>query len=316
MHSVASPFSDLGALHESALIRMQLVMGPLPSAPRCPLKIQFTKRHIRDGIRFQKLLYSPEAGDQCPAWLLSPEGDHTPRPALLCCHQTISIGKDEPIGLGGSSDLHFALELAQRGYVLLVPDYPGFGEYHVNSYALGYSSTTMKGIWNHLRGVDLLSSLPEVAQDRIGAIGHSLGGHNAMFLGAFDPRIRLVVTSCGFTRFTHNDNEGLGTPGDISDWSHDGYMPLIRSHFNSRAERLPFDFPDVMMALLPRPLFINAPIDDFMKQAGVQECVDLLAPLYGKYGEPAALEAHFPQGGHDFPPDVREAAYKFIEKHI
>jgi dienelactone hydrolase len=31
--------------------------------------------------------------------------------------------------LGGLKNLHYAHELASRGYVCLVPDYPSFGEY-------------------------------------------------------------------------------------------------------------------------------------------------------------------------------------------
>ena len=51
-------------------------------------------------------------------------------------------------------------------------------------------SATMKGIVNHRRAVDLLASLPEVDPRRIGVIGHSLGGHNSLFVAAFDPRIK------------------------------------------------------------------------------------------------------------------------------
>ena len=45
-------------------------------------------------------------------------------PAMLCLHQTTKIGKEEPAGLGGNPNLHYALHLAQRGYVTLAPDYP------------------------------------------------------------------------------------------------------------------------------------------------------------------------------------------------
>ena len=31
-----------------------------------------------------------------------------------------------------------------------------------------------------------------------GALGHSLGGHNAIFTAVFDPRLKVVVSSCGF----------------------------------------------------------------------------------------------------------------------
>jgi cephalosporin-C deacetylase-like acetyl esterase len=48
----------------------------------------------------------------------------------------------------------------------------------------------MKGIVNHRRAVDVLQSLPYVDRQRIGAIGHSLGGHNTLFVAAFDERIR------------------------------------------------------------------------------------------------------------------------------
>ena len=82
-----------------------------------------------------------------PAWLLIPDAarDGTVRrPAVLCLHQTIAIGKDEPVGLGTNLELAYARELAARGYVALAPDYPNFGEYKVDVYSLGYASATMK----------------------------------------------------------------------------------------------------------------------------------------------------------------------------
>ena len=36
---------------------------------------------------------------------------------MLCLHQTTGIGKAEPAGIGGLKNLHYALELAERGYV-------------------------------------------------------------------------------------------------------------------------------------------------------------------------------------------------------
>ena len=75
---------------------------------------------------------------------------------MLCLHQTIAIGKDEPVGLGANPDLDYARELAERGYVAIAPDYPNFGEYKSDVYALGYASASMKAIWNNIRAVDLL----------------------------------------------------------------------------------------------------------------------------------------------------------------
>ena len=87
----------------------------------------------------------------------------------------------------------------------------------------------MKGIWNHMRAVDLLQSLPEVDGTRIGCIGHSLGGHNSLFVAAFDPRLKVIVTSCGFNSFAKYRK------GDLTGWSHKGYMPRIASEFQRRS---------------------------------------------------------------------------------
>ena len=101
----------------------------------------------------------------------------------------------------GKPNRGYAGELAERRMVVLAPDYPGYGDYKIDVYSKGYASATMKGIWNHMRAVDLLQSLPEVDPERIGVIGHSLGGHNSIFVAVFDPRIKAVVSSCGFNAF-------------------------------------------------------------------------------------------------------------------
>ena len=83
----------------------------------------------------------------------------------------------------------------------IVPDYPNFGEYQRDVYAMGYASASMKAIWNNIRAVDVLTERPDVDAGRIGVLGHSLGGHNAIFTALFEPRIRAIVSSCGFNAF-------------------------------------------------------------------------------------------------------------------
>ena len=61
----------------------------------------------------------------------------------------------------------YGRELAKRGYVVLAPDYPSFGDYPYDFSADAYASGTMKGIFNHMRCVDYLQSLPEVDGERI-----------------------------------------------------------------------------------------------------------------------------------------------------
>src|SRR5262249_48004335 len=145
------------------LANMQEVMGPLPDvARRIPLDIQITEvAHCHYGVR-KKLTYAAEVGDRVPAYLLIPTAPQRNLPAVLCLHQTIWIGKEEPVGYGKNPNLHIAIHLVERGYVVLVPDYPSFGEYRYDFAKSKYQSGSMKAVWNNMRAIDLLQSLPEV----------------------------------------------------------------------------------------------------------------------------------------------------------
>jgi len=291
---------------------MEAVMGRMPGTNyKVPLDMQVHEESRLDDYTLQKITYSSEKGDRVPAYLLKPHGLSGKAPAMLCLHQTTSLGKAEPVGHGPKTNLHYAHELAKRGYVTLSPDYPNFGEYKIDVYKLGYESATMKGIWNHHRAIDLLSSLPFVDPERIGVIGHSLGGHNAMFVAVFDSRIKAVVVSCGFNSFFKYAG------GNICGWSHAGYMPRIASVYNNDARLMPFDFTEVLAALAPRPVFINAPLyDDNFEVSGVRDCIIAALPVYKLYGVVDNLKVLHPACGHDFPPDVRMAAYEWLDRYL
>jgi dienelactone hydrolase len=208
----------------------------------------------------------------------------------------------------GIKNLAYAAELAERGMVTLAPDYPGYGDYRIDVYSKGYVSATMKGIWNHRRAVDVLQSLPEVDPDRIGVIGHSLGGHNSLFVSVFEPRIKVAVTSCGFNAFPKYFK------GNLKGWSHKGYMPRIATDYGLDPKRIPFDFTEILGAIAPRPVFINAPLRDAnFEVSGVQDCVAAASPVYELLGAKDALRPVYPDAAHDFPPEVRKQAYEFVE---
>ena len=285
--------------------RSLAILRPSTSG-RVPLDLQ-----VHDETRLEKhtrktVSFAVEEGDRVPAFLLVPHGLKGRAPAMLCLHQTTKIGKMEPAGMG-IKNLAYAAELADRGFVTIAPDYPNYGDYKVDPYARGYASATMKGIWNHMRAVDLLQSLPEVDPARIGAIGHSLGGHNSIFVAVFDPRIRAVVSSCGFNAFPKY------MKGNLKGWSHKGYMPRIAELYGADPAKMPFDFPDLVRSLAPRALFINAPVGDSnFEVSGVKDCVEAARPLYASLGAADRLVAVHPDCGHDFPPEVREQAYAFL----
>lgn len=288
------------------LAAMERVMGALPAGYGGPLDVAMGEEKDEPEFTRRHLTYSGGDGDRVTAWLLVPRRKGR-LPAALCLHQTTKIGKDEPAGLGGNPDLHYAKELAARGFVTLAPDYPNFGGYSFDPYVLGYASATRKGIANHQRALDVLTGLETVDASRIAAVGHSLGGHNALFLAAFDARVRAVVTSCGFTAFRRYYN------GDLTGWSHRGYMPRIATEYGKDPARMPFDFSDVLAAIAPRGVFINAPLQDTnFAVAGVKETVAAVEARFpGK-----KLRVEYPDAGHSFPPSVREQAWRFLEADI
>jgi dienelactone hydrolase len=295
------------------LANMQLVMGALPGKDRIvPLdvvvsEVKKTEKWIR-----KKLTFVPEKGDRVPAYLLLPVGAKGKSPAVLCLHQTNGQrGKEEPAGISGNPDLHYARNLAERGYVTLALDYPNFGEYKFDPYANGYQSASMKAVWNNMRAIDLLQALPEVDSERIGCIGHSLGGHNAMFTSVFDPRIKAIVSNCGFNAFP----KYMG--GDLKGWSHKGYMPRIASVYGAKPEKMPFDFPEVVAALAPRAFLASAPTGDAnFEVSGVRDCLAAGMPVYELLGAKEKLSANYPDCKHEFPPEVRKVAYNWLDRWL
>jgi dienelactone hydrolase len=293
------------------LQHLQRVMGPLPSPlRRVPLDVKVVEEKRVGTLIRRKLTYRSDPEGRVPAYLFVPAERPAKRlPAVLCLHQTTAVGKDEPAGVRGDRELAYALELAQRGYVVLAPDYPSLGE-HVFDFAArtDYASGSMKAVWDNVRAVDLLETIAEVDADRTGVIGHSLGGHNALFTATFEPRLRVVVSSCGFTTFRKDD---------MPSWTGPRYMPRIKTLFGSDARRVPFDFQEVVAALAPRPfLACAAEKDDDFDVSGVRDVMAAARPIYRLYGAEKSLAAHYPPGKHAFPAEARKKAYEFLDLHL
>ena len=295
--------------------RMEEVMGPLPARSSEPLDMRIVDDVQTEKYSRQRITFVPERGDRVPAYLLIPHEHRARLPAMICLPGSSKPGKDTPVGLEGSKNLAYAHELAERGYVTLTVDYPLLHqrEYKTDPYELGYVSTTMKAVVNHRAAVDLLRSLPYVDPNRIGVIGHSLGGHNALFLAIFDPHVRVVVSSCGFNVFAKHNG------GNVTAWSRRYYMPRIETRYGNDPAKIPFDFTEVLSALAPRPVFINAPLHDApdFEVSGVRDCVDAALPVYKEvFGKPENLVPVYPDAGHDFPSEARQQAYVFLDERL
>lgn len=303
---------DWAKRREHILAHFQRVTGPLPSPlRRVPLDVQVVEDVDLGMIVRRKLTFQSDPTDRVPAYLFLPkrqlQGQRSP--AMLCLQQTTSAGKDEPAGVRGDASLKYALELAQRGYVTLAPDYPSFGEhaYDFNP-KHGYVSGTMKAVWDNIRAIDLLETLPEVDASRIGAIGHSLGGHNAIFTAVFEPRIQAVVSSCGFSSMQKDD---------VPSWTGPRYMPRMATDFKNDPKQVPFDFHELVAALAPRPFFASAATQDSdFDVTGVQDVLAAAKPIYMLFGAADQLVGHYPKAGHSFPDDSRRRAYDFLDRAL
>ncbi len=295
---------------------MQLVMGSLPDdSRRVPLDVEIVSEEMTEKYVRQKVKFTPEPGDRIPAWLLIPREIPATgmTAAVLCLHQTNNVGKDEPAGLGGLSSLHYAHELAERGFVCLAPDYPSFGEYHYDFKKQGshYASGSMKAIWNNLRAVDLLETLPQVDKTRIAVIGHSLGGHNALFTAIFDERLKATVTSCGFTPF-HDYYKGA-----LAGWTSDRYMPRIRDAYDNDPNKVPFDFYEILAGLAPRGCYSNSPVHDSnFEVEGVRKAFKKASEVFSLFDAKGQLMLVTPDALHDFPEAQRHEAYQWLKEQL
>ena len=310
----AKTISDWQQRRASILDEMQKVMGPLPgSDKRCPLDVRINEEvDCGDYVR-RFLTYAAEPAGRVPAYLLIPKAALTgsgKAAAILALHQTHSAGQKVVVGLGNSTNDQYGIELANRGYVVLAPPYPLLANYHPDLKALGYHSGTMKAIWDNMRGLDLLASLPFVKTSGFGAIGHSLGGHNSVYTAAFDKRIKVVVTSCGLDSYVDY------MEGDIRGWTSERYMPALLVYKDRLAE-VPFDFHEVIGALAPRLCFISAPLGDTnFKWRSVDAIAQTARQVYELHGQQEQLLVEHPDCGHTFPRETREKAYRLFDEHL
>ncbi|MFM8470091.1 MAG: alpha/beta hydrolase family protein, partial [Limisphaerales bacterium] len=290
---------------------LERVMGAFPNpAKRVALDVKVLEEvKLEGGLLRRKLTYQGDATDRVAAYLFLPEASAKAKlPAVLCLHQTTKFGKAESAGIVDNPK-QYALHLAQRGYITFAPDYPSFGDSKYDfAPSHGYASGTMKAIWDNVRAVVLLESLPAVDAARIGVIGHSLGGHNAMFTAFFEPRLRVIVSSCGFTTFRKDD---------LPSWTGKVYMPRIASEFGNDAAKVPFDFPEIVAAFAPRPfLTCSAEGDTDFDVSGVRDVLAAVKPVYELHGKAGNLVGYYPKAPHSFSDDARKVAYDFLDQHL
>lgn len=306
---------------EDILSRMETVMGKLPARRKKNINLVYTDTARFENYFRYSIQFEPAPSEIVYAYLYHPRNQANKNPAMLALHGTGADGKRIIDGQTKKQNRSYASELADRGYVVIAPDYPSMGELSDYDFSSDrYDSGTMKAIFNHLSCVDLLQSLPYVDKERIGVIGHSLGGHNAMFAAAFDQRIKVIVASCGWTLFDYyhaGERSASHYGGRLGPWAQDRYMPFVRTKFDLDANKIPFDFDEIIALLAPRPFFSNSPkYDANFSVEGVRKGVSRTSKVYQFMQAENRIEVVYPPVAHDFPTEIREEAYSFVDKYL
>jgi hypothetical protein len=300
---------------------MQEIMGPLPDRPRRKPPGVRMETELDCGSYVRRFItYESEPGSYVPAYLLIPKEALQGKqelPAILALHPTdMQFGHRVLVEGVNKNYRVYANELAERGFVVLAPAYPVMANYQPDLKALGYQSGTMKAIWDNIRGLDLLDSFRFVKRGEYGALGHSLGGHNAIYTAVFDQRIKVIVSSCGFDSFLDYYSGDPKNWQPERGWCQTRYM-LKLAEYHGRLDEIPFDFHELIGALAPRPVFINAPVGDSNFQwRSVDVIVKAASAVYRLHRAEKNMLVEHPDCGHDFPEAQREHAYRWLQEKI
>jgi dienelactone hydrolase len=309
---------DATALHQALLTRLGHFPQRVPLAPSIGSAID-------EGDYTRTLVtYTVEPGEQVAAWLLMPQGPAPVNgwPAVLAIHQhagQYDLGKSEVVGLAGNPTYAYGPEICRRGYAVLCPDLLCFEErrpaqdmqqtdsaqagtlyerFEFTQRLLAGSCLQTKYLHDLRCAIDLLTSLPGINGERLGVIGHSLGGQETLWLTWYDQRISAAVSSCGF---------GL-------------LRTIVRDHIKHNfAAYVPgmleiCDMDALVTALAPRPFLLTAgEIDHLFPLDGVHSIVEKAQQRYAQEGASERFQAVLFPSGHSFPEEVKAAAYSFLD---
>lgn len=307
----------------SIVRRAQALLGEAPEV-RGELNPRVLGEIKRTGYLERNIRFNSGTGDEINGYLLLPEAASScsPGPAILAMHSTIEPGAKVTVGIEQAREnRYYGRELARRGYVVLAIDvisageriYPGAEAFETDQFDRKYPRWSAMGkmLYDHKRAVDYLCSLAEVDSSRIGVIGHSLGGYNAFFHQAFDERVKAAVSSCGFV--------SMGSSMYPFRFARDEWFvhfPILRDYL--RAGVVPCDMHEVMALCAPRPLFNYSARKDhiFPDFWAVDAPLRQVARLYSILGAEERFVRVFGNGDHDFPPDVREKAYLWLDRWL
>ena len=171
--------------------------GLLPLPEKTPLRPSIFGEIRKGDYSVSKVYFESLPGFFVTGNLYRPLGDG-PYPAVLSPHGHWAYGRLENTDLNSGPGR--AINLARQGYVVFSYDMVGYNDSqqvpHTFSgrreYLWGLSLSGLQ-LWDSIRALDFLETLPYVRRDAIGMTGESGGGTQTFLASAVDPRITVSV---------------------------------------------------------------------------------------------------------------------------
>jgi hypothetical protein len=271
--------------------------GLLPLPARTPLNpVVFDEVRHSDYI-VAKVFFESLPGFFVTGNLYRPAGDG-PFPAILSPHGHWNNGRLEHTALASIPGR--AIGLARQGFVVFSHDMIGYTDSRQLTHAFGGRRENLWGLslgglqlWNSIRALDFLETLPYVRRDGFGVTGESGGGTQTFLLGAVDDRVAVAAP-----------------------------VNMISLHMQGGClcENLPglrLDLTNVEIAatIAPRPLLMISATGDW-----TNETLELEYPamrrLYGLLDADDRVRAVRMNADHNYNKDSREAMYAWMARWL
>lgn len=263
---------------------------------RTPLNAKFRNKKTFDGYTVEAVAFESLPGFFVTGNLYRPTGKYKKQSlaAILMPHG--HFPKEDDYGRFQRDVQYGAATMAKMGALVFAYDMVGWGESqqlpHKHSKVLAFQT------WNSMRALDFILSFPEADPARVAVTGASGGGTQSFMLAALDDRVKVampvVMVSAHF----------------FGGCSCESGMPV---HKNGNTV---YTNAEITCSIAPRPLLLVSDGNDWTRNSETVE-YPFARHIYSLYGKASNVElAHFPTEKHDYGPNKRQPAYKFLAKHL
>ncbi len=270
--------------------------------PRRPPEFEILSSDRTPRVVRRLIRYPSERNVPVEAYLLVPAQAKERMPGVVVLHSTVDSTIRQGAGLAGEPTAAWGLRLAERGIVALCPrcflwetDGPAnlTGQVRRHQGRHPNSRGMAKMLYDAQRALDVLTTLPEVDPQRLGAAGHSLGAKEVLYLAAFDERVKAAVASEG----------GIGV--NFSNWDAPWYLGTkIFGH----------DHHELLGLIAPRAFLVIG--GDSADGARSWPFVARALDVYRMYGQPCRVGLWNHGAGHTIPPATEGRVYEWLEAYL